>query len=73
MNSTHTTKTPTDIDRIIDRAELREIVPASDMTIWRWERDGKFPKRIRLSPNKVGWRASEIKAWMNTISEDRRI
>ena len=52
-------------DKILSRAQLRDMVPVSDMTIWRWERDNKFPKRIRLAPNKVGWRLSDVMNWIN--------
>jgi len=36
----------------------------SRTTIWRREREGGFPKRIRLSPRCVGWDADEINAWI---------
>ena len=35
-------------DRLISRKELRQMIPVSDQTIWRWERDGLFPRRVRL-------------------------
>lgn len=53
-------------DRIIRRAELRELIPVSDMTIWRWERNNGFPRRIRLSPQIVGWWQSEVRAWLSS-------
>jgi prophage regulatory protein len=36
---------------------------ASDTTIWRWEKAGKFPKRRRLGPNIVAWDDDELDAW----------
>ena len=42
------------IDRIILAPERRVLVPYSDMQIWRMENEGKFPRRIRLGPNRVG-------------------
>jgi prophage regulatory protein len=33
-------------------------------TIYRLIRKGSFPKQIQLSENSVGWRQSEISAWM---------
>ena len=35
-------------------------------TLWRWEREGSFPGRIRLSNHSVGWRRSDIEAWLAT-------
>ena len=49
-------------DRIINAAELRQIIPYSDMHFWRLERDGKFPRRIRPGANRVGWSLSEVSA-----------
>ena len=37
-----------DGDRLISAPERRELVPYSDMHVWRLERDGKFPRRIPL-------------------------
>lgn len=51
-------------DRLIRRDELRQIVPVSDPTLWRWERDGKFPKRVTLARNLVAWRWSDIQTWI---------
>ena len=32
-------------------------------TLWRWEKDGKFPKRRKLGKHSVGWPKAEIFAW----------
>jgi len=53
-----------DRDRIILASERREIVPYSDMHIWRLEQDGQFPKRIKLGPNRVGWSLQEVLDWI---------
>ena len=34
----------------------------SGMTIDRWEKAGKFPKRIQLGDNSVGWIEEECEA-----------
>lgn len=38
----------------------------SKTTIWRLERAGDFPARIRLSAGAVGYRRSEVKAWLES-------
>ncbi|MCK1533164.1 MULTISPECIES: AlpA family phage regulatory protein [unclassified Bradyrhizobium] len=43
--------------------ELTERLPFSTVTMWRMERRGRFPKRVRISPGKVAWRKSDIEAW----------
>jgi prophage regulatory protein len=63
--------TPT--DRIITAAERRRMVPYSDMHIWRLEKAGQFPKRLKLGPNRVGWLLSEVEGWIRTRAEARTI
>jgi prophage regulatory protein len=58
-------------DRLIDAKERRLLVPYSDMHIWRLEREGKFPKRIKIGPNRVAWRLSEILAWVDEKADAR--
>jgi prophage regulatory protein len=55
--------------RIIDWKTLREIVPYSRQHLWRLEKAGKFPSRLRLNPGvgdrgRVGWIASEIEEFL---------
>ncbi|GLR91312.1 helix-turn-helix transcriptional regulator [Bradyrhizobium iriomotense] len=39
-------------------------VGASKVTLWRWERAGRFPRRVALSSQRVAWVESEIDAWL---------
>ncbi|MCW5688470.1 MAG: AlpA family phage regulatory protein [Pseudolabrys sp.] len=50
--------------RIIDKKELRKLVPYSLQHIARMEKAGQFPQRIQLGPNRVGWYEHEVLAWM---------
>lgn len=52
-------------DRFIRAKMVCEITSLSYTTIWRLERAGKFPKRIRLSESRVAWLHSEVIAWCN--------
>lgn len=49
---------------VIRRKELCLITGLSATTLWRLERDGEFPARIRLTNSRVGWRRSEIEKWL---------
>jgi len=49
--------------RIIRKPELFSRVGLSDATIWRMEKDGKFPRRVKLGGKSVGWIDDEIKGW----------
>ena len=63
-----TTQDPT---RIISRKELARRVPYSPVQIWRLEKGGKFPRRIQLGPNRIGWVEEEVEAWLRERIEDR--
>ena len=52
--------------KIIDKKEVREATGLSNVTVWRMERSGDFPKRVQLSSNRTGWFADEVEAWQNT-------
>jgi prophage regulatory protein len=39
-------------------------IPYSKVQLWRLERDGKFPKRVRLSYKHHGWPEAEIDAYI---------
>lgn len=57
--------------RIIRKTELFSKLGLSDATIWRLEKAGKFPKRIKLGGNSVGWFDGEINAWLAKKAGDR--
>ena len=44
--------------------QVGEIVPYSPRHIWRLERLGQFPQRIRLGGNRVAWLESEVNNWV---------
>lgn len=50
--------------RIISKRQLRDLVPYSPQHIARLEKAGKFPKRVQLGPNRVGWVEEEVQDWL---------
>lgn len=58
-------------ERILRKPELRNKVGLSDPTIGRLEKDGKFPKRLRLGGNSCGWLESEINGWLADRAAER--
>lgn len=34
-------------------------------TIWRWTKNGSFPKPVKLGAGSTRWRASDLEAWEN--------
>ena len=58
-------------DRIIRKPELLKMIGVSHPTIWRWEKAGRFPRRINLGPNSTGWFESEVAEWLKNKAEQR--
>lgn len=40
------------------------ILPVSPATLWRWVRDGKFPKPYRLGERCTVWDATDVDEWL---------
>ena len=55
------------VDRIIREKECREITGLSRATRYRWEKQGKFPKRVQISSGVVGWLQSSIIEWLQEL------
>jgi len=53
-------------DSFVREPECRQITGLSRVTRWRLEREGKFPRRRRLSSGAIGWLRSEIAHWVVT-------
>lgn len=47
--------------------ELRQRVPVSRSTLWKWVREGKFPPPIKHSGVTM-WRLADVDAW-----EDKQV
>ena len=59
-------------DRVIRKPEVRGRIALSDATIYRMEKAGRFPQRIQLGGNSVGWFESEVDAWLKRKSCERQ-
>jgi len=53
-------------EEIIRPRNLPPITGLSRTTTWRLEKIGQFPKRIKLSAGAVGYRLSEVMAWLDS-------
>ena len=60
MNSNATAK------KFIVLPQVQEIIPYSASHIWRLERSGQFPRRVRLGGNRVAWLQSEVNSWVES-------
>ena len=66
------TESPTQPAASAPSAFLREaqlvphMIPVSPATLWRWVREGTFPKPVRLSSRVTAWRVEDVQAWMQS-------
>jgi prophage regulatory protein len=51
--------------RFMRSQELSEAIPYSQNHIRRLEAVGKFPKRVQIGDNRVGWVRAEVEQWLN--------
>ncbi|HAF45929.1 MAG TPA: hypothetical protein DCK83_13640 [Gallionellaceae bacterium] len=51
---------------VLRKSEVEQRTGLSSSSIDRLEASGKFPARIKLSPNAVGWHSSEVDDWITS-------
>jgi prophage regulatory protein len=49
---------------ILRTTDVIRLTGLSRTTLWRLERRGGFPARLRLGPNSVGWLDDEVRQWI---------
>ncbi len=57
---------PVSQDRLLSIKHIQERAPVSRVSVWRWEKEGKFPKHIKLG-SRIFWRESDIQAWIDGL------
>lgn len=55
---------------IIRANELQSILGISRVTLWRWQRDGSFPKSRILGANVRGWLKSDVEEWFESTGRE---
>ena len=50
--------------QILRQKQVLDKVGYSPMHLWRLEKAGRFPRRVKLGPNSVVWLASEVDEWI---------
>lgn len=49
---------------VLDISGVMEMTTLSQSTIYTLAKRGEFPKQVRIGPNRVVWRRSEVVAWL---------
>ena len=50
--------------QLITRPDLLKLVPYTIRHIYRMEKAGKFPARVKVGANRVAWVQSEVLRWL---------
>lgn len=59
---------------LFGRADLRQRgIKVTDDTLYRWEREGRFPRRLKPGRYVVAWYASEIEDYLFRLGADREV
>jgi len=53
------------VDRFMRLDEVLHTTGLGKSTLYRRIREGSFPKQVRIGPNSVAWRQSDITEWMS--------
>ncbi len=51
---------------ILRKKDIQKKIGLSAVTLWRLEREGKFPSRIQLGPRCVGWLEADVDEWLKS-------
>ena len=54
--------------RLIRKEALLRLISVSNSTLFRWERDGNFPPRIKIGHKTVAWRIADVENWLASAS-----
>jgi predicted DNA-binding transcriptional regulator AlpA len=58
-------------DEILRSPDPEQQIGVSRTTLWRWERAGHFPKRIKLAGRASGYLRSEVEKWLQDRAAER--
>ena len=57
---------------LASRDDLERLgINVSNTTLLRWEKHGRFPRRIRMAGTSVAWFLSEIEEWLAERAAER--
>ena len=51
--------------RLYRLPDVIKVTGLSKTSIYRLEREGRFPARVRVTNSKTAWRSDEIQTWIN--------
>lgn len=55
-------------EKLLRLKQVVELTNISKATIWRWVKDGTFPKPIRITNRVTVWKNSDIEAYIASVT-----
>jgi predicted DNA-binding transcriptional regulator AlpA len=52
------------IKQLTTNGKSKGLLPISRATIFRWVKDGRFPRPKRLGPRVIAWLAADVDDWV---------
>ncbi len=63
MSNAQTNNDPFAHLRILTMRQVCALTHYTPQHIYRLERAGAWPRRVRIGPNRVGWRLADVERW----------
>lgn len=57
-----------EIDRMLRLNEVQHLTGIGRSAIYTRMKEGTFPKQVKIGPNSVAWRQSDIAQWMASLT-----
>lgn len=55
------------MDKFLNDKKIADALGIHRVTLWRWSREGKFPKPVKLTNGSTRWKESEILNWQKQM------
>ncbi|MEY5007664.1 MAG: hypothetical protein RL764_980 [Pseudomonadota bacterium] len=56
-------------DKVLRRKEVEALCGIKCSTLYDWMKLGHFPRPVALGPKAVGWRESDVAAWLESRAQ----
>lgn len=63
---------PETVPELMLAGEVNKRIPYSQVHLRRMERQGQFPRRVRVGANRVGWVRAEVEQWLQDRIGERK-
>ena len=51
--------------RMMSEKQILDLLPIARSTLQKWEKDGKFPRSVKIGDNRKAWFEDQVIAWQN--------